>query len=132
MRGVRWRILSPWAHNAGTAYKGAGTTTQDILKQNFLLGRLPGVRRVARGQTLQDDPLPDHAGRVGGEGPGDSTPGGVLQLLGGRVGSVLNKNLKISLSYVSKFLSKYDLKCPGLPQLVTYSTWLTFRYALST
>lgn len=21
------------------------------------------------GQTLQDDPLPDHAGRVGGEGP---------------------------------------------------------------
>jgi hypothetical protein len=41
---------------------------------------------VARGQTLQDDPLPDHAGRVGGEGTGDSTIGGVLQHLGGRVG----------------------------------------------
>jgi hypothetical protein len=88
MRGVRWRILSPWAHNAGTAYKGAGTTTQDILKQNFLLGRHPGVRRVDRGQTLQDDPLPDRAGRVGGEGTGDSTTGGVLQHLGGRVGRV--------------------------------------------
>jgi hypothetical protein len=25
------------------------------------------------GQALQDDPLPDHAGRVGGEGTGDST-----------------------------------------------------------
>ena len=68
MRGVRWRVLSPWAHNAGAAYKGAGQTTQDIRKQNFLPGRHPGVRRVARGQTLQDDPLPDHAGWVGGEG----------------------------------------------------------------
>jgi hypothetical protein len=33
------------------------------------------------GQTLQDDTLPDHAGRAGGEGTGDSTTGGVLQLL---------------------------------------------------
>jgi hypothetical protein len=30
--------------------------------------RHPGVRRVARGQTLQDDPLPDPAGWAGGEG----------------------------------------------------------------
>jgi hypothetical protein len=90
MRGVRWRVLSPWAHNAGAAYKSAGPTTQDIRGKNFLPGRHPGVRRVVRGLTLQDDPLPDHAGRVGGEGTGDSTTGGVLQLLGGRVGKVLN------------------------------------------
>jgi hypothetical protein len=38
------------------------------------------------GQALQGDSLPDPAGRVGGEGTGDSTPGGVLQLLGGWVG----------------------------------------------
>jgi hypothetical protein len=65
MRGVRGRVLSPWAHNAGAANKGAGPTTQDIRGKNFLPGRHPGVRRVARGQTLQDDPLPDPAGRVG-------------------------------------------------------------------
>jgi hypothetical protein len=44
MRGGRWRVLSPWAHNAGTAYKGAGPTTQDIRGKNFLPGRHPGVR----------------------------------------------------------------------------------------
>jgi hypothetical protein len=70
MRGVRWRVLSPWAHNAGAAYKGAGTTPQDIREKNFLPGRHPGVRRVARGQTLQDAPLPDPAGWAGGKGPG--------------------------------------------------------------
>jgi hypothetical protein len=41
------------------------------------------------GQALQDDAIPDPAGRVGGEGTGDSTPGGVLHFLGGRVGKVL-------------------------------------------
>jgi len=39
------------------------------------------------GQALQDDTIPQGAGRrwgwVGGEGTGDSTTGGVLQLLGG-------------------------------------------------
>jgi hypothetical protein len=42
------------------------------------------------GQALQGDTLPDPAGRVGGEGIGDSTPGGVLHFLGRRVGKALN------------------------------------------
>jgi hypothetical protein len=41
------------------------------------------------GQALQGDNIPDPAGRVGGEGTGDSTGGGVLHFLGGRVGKVL-------------------------------------------
>jgi len=44
-------------------------------------------------------PFPDPAGRVGGEGPGDSTTGGVLQLLGGRVGRVLDLHYFLCISF---------------------------------
>jgi hypothetical protein len=81
MRGVRGRALSPWAPNAGADYKTRGQP-----------GRMFGVNTSAgppsqgavsgTGQALQGDSFPDPAGRVGGEGSGDSTGGGVLQLLG--------------------------------------------------
>jgi hypothetical protein len=58
MRGVRWRALSPWAHNAGTADKTQG-----------LPGRMFGVNTSCRaaipggcewhGQALQDGTHPD-------------------------------------------------------------------------
>jgi hypothetical protein len=57
MRGVRWRALSPWAHNAGAANKTRG-----------LPGRMIGVNPFAgppsqgavsgTGQALQGDTLP--------------------------------------------------------------------------
>jgi hypothetical protein len=53
------------------------------------------------GQALQGDSLPDPAGRVGGEGTGDSTGGGVFQVLGGLVG----------ISWVYIIFSVFALKC---------------------
>jgi hypothetical protein len=68
MRGGRWRVLSPWAHNAGTAYNGAGPTRQDIRKQVFFAWPPPRSAVSGPGQALQDDPLPDPAGGAGGKG----------------------------------------------------------------
>jgi hypothetical protein len=62
------------------------------------------------GQALQGDSLPDPAGRVGGEGTGGSTPGGVLHFLGGRMGMVdgylrqKNRNLRMITRQITIYI----------------------------
>jgi hypothetical protein len=64
MRGVRGRALSPWAHNAGAAYKTRG-------QPGRMFGGNPSCRAASpgggewHGQALQGDTIPDPAGRVG-------------------------------------------------------------------
>jgi hypothetical protein len=67
---------------------GGGGRAGSVLVSDDVPGPPPLSAVSGPVQALQDDPLTDTAGRVGGEGTGDSTPGGVLQVLGGRVGRV--------------------------------------------
>jgi len=71
--GLEGGFFSPWAHNAGAAYKGAGPTLQYDRNQSALPGRHPGVRRVARGKPCRMIPFLITPGRVGGEGTGKLT-----------------------------------------------------------
>ena len=68
--------------------KARGQKCRMTENKNHCLAAIPGSGEWP-GNALQDDTIPDTVGRVGGEGTGDSTNGGVLQVLGGRVGKVL-------------------------------------------
>jgi hypothetical protein len=65
MRGVRGRVLSPWAHNAGAADKTQGQPGRIFSVNTSCRAAIPGGGEW-HGQALQDDTIPQGAGGGGG------------------------------------------------------------------